>query len=128
MERLEELNESLVRRWYGQLGREGYLLLSTDVVCHISGSNPVAGVYRGPAAIEALVEIIRAQAGGPCQVIIRDLVAHEAYVVALVVVSVRRAAQAIESTQAHVFELRAGRICNIRVLIEDPGAVQRFWA
>jgi len=93
------------------------------------GSSPISGRYVGRPAVADLVTSVVERSGGTFRIVeVVDVLANERFGLALVTVEATHQGRRIVTTDRVVFELRDGLIVDARVLSEDQGEVDAFWA
>ena len=94
-----------------------------DVVLHYPGRNKLSGTYRGINAIRAWVDMVSELIGpgGSFTRSLHDILANDDHTVQLVSVDARTASGRTASWNAAVvMHIRAGKICEMWIHIDDP--------
>lgn len=120
-------NETLVRSFFAafETGDLGALtaLFTDDVVFHEPGDHALAGDHRGRDAVMDFFRALGGVGGGTLRVDeVRDIIGGDTHVVALMSTSAERDGQRIRADVAEVYQIRDGRICDIRAHVYDQDA------
>lgn len=126
-------NEEVVRRMFEAYGRGDAAtlrqVLAEDVVYHLPGRSPMAGVYRGRDAVLALWDRQQAYLGGqPYRVEPLATVADDRHVVLLASGEADAPAGSLRWRAANVYRIRGGQVVDCRVFVEDLYTFDQFWA
>jgi ketosteroid isomerase-like protein len=98
-------------------------LLADDAVWH----SPVEGPRHGPAAIREM--LVAADRDTDCfSSVVEDIEVRGEAAIATVVNRGERGDRELDSRQWLGFRFRGGRIAEISIDVDDPEAVERFWA
>jgi ketosteroid isomerase-like protein len=103
-------------------------VIAEDAVWRVAGSVPVAGEYRGRAAIFDLFRETRRRTDGTYLSELRWTVADGDHAVALYRATGRRLGRELDIDQVLLITLRDGRWSEIVALPTDPEAFAAFWA
>lgn len=123
----EHPNAALVRRGI-EAANEGDVatmaaLTADDVVWHVIGS---AEPLRGKAALMAHQAVASDAVG--CHVRIRDILANDDRVVALLESTATRGDRALTYRTAEIFDVRDGQVVERSALADDTAAITAFFA
>jgi ketosteroid isomerase-like protein len=125
-----EHNEQTVRSLYDALADHDFAtymsLMSDDIVYHAAGNCPVSGVHRGKEALMATARKTK-ELGLTQKITLKQLMANDAFVVALDTWSAERAGKQIVMDNFMVYRVEAGKVTEIRELIGDEIAHDAFW-
>lgn len=124
-------NEDLIRRFFAGYGDRSAVLavFAPEAVWREPGGSPISGEYVGPEAIADLIDDILERSDGTFRIVeVVDVVANDHNGLALVRVEGVHGTCSIITTDRVVFAFRKGRIIDVRVLSEDQGQVDEFWA
>jgi ketosteroid isomerase-like protein len=129
---IEHPNATLIRRGYDAFA-QGELealrqYMAHDVVWHEPGRGPLAGDYKGPEGVLALLGALRARSGGTFTVEIVDLLATAERAVAIQEETARRGDQALDVASAVEFEIHQGKITEVTVYHADMYHFDEFWS
>ncbi len=130
---MSQSNEQIVRDWYETRRRgaaEGFwdAHVADDVTYHLPARNPLGGDHRGKDAVRKWLATLHKRSGHTFRLEILDITSSARHTVALVRATAQRHGKSLDSKQAHVFEIRDGRITNIRIYAYDRYAVDEFWS
>ena len=129
---IEHPNANLIRRGYDAFARGDLDALSEfmahDVVWHEPGRGPLAGDYKGPEGVIALLGSLRARSGGTFTVEIVDLLATAERAVAIQEETARRGDRALDMASAVEFEIHQGKITEVTVYHADMYHFDEFWS
>ena len=110
---------------------EGLLdLYADDVVLEYPGRNVLSGTYTGKDGVRGWFKLISDTMGPGATVTrtLRDVVASDSHAIQLVSVEATRAGKSAQWNSAIALFIRDGKIKVIRILIDDPYAVDEFLA
>ncbi|MDQ3881241.1 MAG: nuclear transport factor 2 family protein [Chloroflexota bacterium] len=124
-------DEAVVRRLIAALQARDVdelgAVLDDDVVYHFPGRGPLAGTYRGKAAV---LDVFRSFGAlfGPISVRTHDVVAGPEHVVEMAINSATVGGVSHEWRAVRLYHVRDGRLAEIWVLLEDPYALDELMA
>jgi uncharacterized protein len=125
-------NEALVRAGYeafvsGDLETVARLI-DPDVLWHVGGSSPLAGVYKGHPELFALLARLGQSTGGTISVSARDILTSEDHVIVLTTLKAERDGRVLEDDGVAVFKIFEGKATEVWVFAENQGAIDAFFA
>jgi ketosteroid isomerase-like protein len=124
-------NERFIREFYDAMARgDGRTLaaaLTSESQWIMPGDGILSGSYVGPNEIFGLWKRIADQSGGGLELELRDVLANDTHVVALVTVRGSRGDRQLEEGQVAVFEFADGTLRSGTFIYEDPHAYEAFW-
>jgi len=125
-------NAVLLRAHLEALGRgdvpAAMSFYSDDVVFHYPGANPLSGEYRGKAAVLELLGRVMQMTRGRFRPEVRDILASDDHVAALVTVHAERDDRSAEWKSIDLFHVRDGKLTEHWVHEVDQDAVDRFFS
>jgi ketosteroid isomerase-like protein len=99
-----------------------------DVVWHTPGRHPLAGTYTGRAATFASFAEEFELSGGTYSVEVREVLANDAHIVALLHATADREEKRLDQDYAIVFEIREGTVRAAWEVWRDQAPVDEFWS
>ena len=102
-------------------------ILDPGVKWHVVGRSSLAGTYEGIDQVIEFLGRIMQITDGTFRVDIQDVLANDDYAVTLAHVHAQRAGRTLESEEAHVSSMKAGRVAEFWALTEDQYAVDEFF-
>ncbi len=125
-------NEALVRAGYdafvaGDLETVAGLI-DPDVLWHVGGSSPLAGVYTGHQELFALLARLGQSTGGTISISARDILTSEDHVIVLTTLKAERDGRVLEDDGVAVFKIFEGKAAEVWVFAENQGAIDAFFA
>lgn len=125
-------NEALVREGYdafvrGDIGTVASLI-SPDVLWHVGGDSPLAGVYKGHDELFALLARLGEATGGSISISARDILTSDDRVVVLTTLKAERDGQVLEDDGVAIFNIVDGKASEVWVFAENQGAIDAFFA
>jgi ketosteroid isomerase-like protein len=125
-------NEALVRAGYeafvgGDLETVAGLI-DPDVLWHVGGSSPLAGVYKGHQELFALLARLGQSTGGTISISARDILTSEDHVIVLTTLKAERDGRVLEDDGVAVFKIFEGKATEVWVFAENQGAIDSFFA
>ncbi len=127
-----ETAEAVARRFVNALGRRDPAAMSAeladDVVYHFPGRSSVAGTYRGRDEVMGLFGAFGRLLGGPPETELHDLAVGDDHVVELATHRAARGGRPFEWHAMRVYHVRAGRIVEIWLSLEDQYALDEYLA
>jgi acyl-CoA thioesterase FadM/ketosteroid isomerase-like protein len=103
-------------------------LLADDVVWHVPGTSPIAGDYRGRAAVAGYFRRRRELAGGALQIAKRGEVHHDEAFVQLADGRAQLGGREVEWRTAGIYRVADGRIAEAWLVPLDQEQFDRVWA
>ena len=103
-------------------------LLAEEVVWHVPGTSPIAGSYRGRAAVIGYFRVRRELAGGPITIDERGQAHHEEALVQLADGGARLGGEEVVWRTAGVYRVAGGRIAEAWLVPLDQEQFDRLWA
>ena len=104
-------------------------LLTKDCICHLPGSNPLAGDYAPSEVIDYLGRLWQ-ESGGSLRIAIHDVLANDDHVVILQLVTAETRGKRFESRGVlvgHLAEADDGKICEAWLFSERPDEPDQNW-
>jgi ketosteroid isomerase-like protein len=101
-------------------------LVADDVVWYSVGQTPWSGVHKGR---EVVLDFL-ASVGNAAEVFnsdLEDVLANDERAILLARMTGRRGAKTLDVPYVLIYEIRDGRVVEIRALPFDPAAVDEFW-
>ncbi len=124
-------NEILVREGYdafirGDLdGVKG--LLDPDVLWHVGGSSPFAGVYKGHDELMGLIGRLFEMTAGTISISARDILANDDHVIVLTTMKAQRGEHILDDDGVAIFKIRDGKAVEVWAFAENQGAMDEFF-
>jgi uncharacterized protein len=125
-------NEDLVRSGYEAFVRgdldavRGFL--HPDVLWHVAGSGPLAGVYKGHGELLEFFGRIAAITEGTITIEAGDILASDDQVVVLTHLRARRGDQVLDDRGVAVFKISDGVATEVHMFAEDQRSLDAFFA
>jgi uncharacterized protein len=104
------------------------VFFAEEVVWHTPGQNPLAGRYKGRAATFASFVEEFARSGGTYSVEVRDVLASDEHIVALLHATAEREGKQLNEDYAIVFEMRDGKVRAAWEVWRNQAPVDEFWS
>jgi len=128
----EDTYEAFIRRAYrdfetGDLDLLG-VVLAQDVVWHEPGRGPLAGDYKGPAAVLGFLEQLKARSGGTFGVEVLDVLSEPGRTVVLQRETASKVDRDLNVIVAVDYEIHQGKITEVTVYHADQYGFDDFWA
>jgi uncharacterized protein len=125
-------NEAIVRAGYDAFVR-GDLeavrsFLHPDVIWHVAGSGPLAGVYKGHGELLEFFGRIAALTEGTITIEAGDILAGDEQVVVLTNLRARRGDRILDDRGVAVFRISDGVAVEVHMFAEDQRALDAFFA
>jgi ketosteroid isomerase-like protein len=123
-----------------RLARHGYVafahgdletfkdLMADNVVWHEPGRSPLAGDYKGPEGVLALLQGLRERSSETFAIDVIDVLATGDRVVVLQEETARRNGRELDMASAVDFEIHQGKITEVTVYHADPYHFDEFWS
>jgi uncharacterized protein len=125
-------NEILIREGYDAFVRgdlEGVRgFLDPDVLWHVGGSSPLAGVYKGHDELLALFGRIFEMTAGTIAISARDILANDDHVIVLTTMKAQRDDRILDDDGVAIFKVRDGKAVEVWNFAENQGAMDEFFA
>jgi ketosteroid isomerase-like protein len=99
-----------------------------SVVWHSPGQHPLAGTYEGKDAAFASFAEEFERSGGTYSVEVRDVLANDDHVVALLHATAEREGRRLDQDYAIVFHMRHGKVNAAWEVWKDQRSVDEFWS
>jgi uncharacterized protein len=99
-----------------------------DVTWHTPGQHPLAGAYEGRAATLASFAEEFERSGGTYSVDVRDVLANDEHVVALLHATADREDKRLNEDYVIVFDMRDGKVDAAWEVWKDQASVDEFWS
>lgn len=123
----EELMRRYAEAWTNGDSAGMYALMADDIVLHIPGRSPIAGVFKGKDDLIRLARIIREMTDRRL-LELHELLVGENHAVALVRERMARAGVSLDLDRVFVFHLSEDAITEIWIYDHDSAAVDELWA
>lgn len=125
-------NAELVRRGYeafsaGDMATLGELF-AEDAVWHVSGDGVLSGTKEGRDAILAYFGELGTRSGGNLKVTVEEIIAGDTNTVAVQHNHAENGGRALDQDGALAFQVRDGKITNVREFFQDTAKGDAFWA
>ena len=124
-------NEALLRGDYEAFGkgdmdhiRETF---TDDIVAHVTGTSPIAGVYEGQDAVFGFFGQLFERSGGTFAVEVHAVLGDDEHGTVWSRQTGQREGRELDSNAVELFHFRDGKISGFWSLAEDQGAVDGFW-
>lgn len=130
---MEQVNEKLIHRyidaWMAGDVETAIGCYADDVVLHIEGNHPLAGVYRGKQAVRGYIDKLVEVTGGNVQLVKPyGVLVNDTQAVDMVRSRFRRGDKTLELNRTVVYRLHEGKIREFWVHDDDQEAVDEFFA
>jgi uncharacterized protein len=102
--------------------------LADEVIWHIAGTGPLAGVYQGREQVISQLSKISALAGGTVQPEVHDVLVSNDHTVVLVSISAEREGRQLQLSLVHVIHAANGKATEVWTHSSDPGSAAQFWS
>ena len=99
-----------------------------DVVWHTPGQHPFAGTHDGRAATFASFAAEFERSGGSYGVEVRDVLANDEHIVALLHATADREGKRLDQDYAIIFQMRDGAVQAAWEVWTDQASLDEFWA
>ena len=99
-----------------------------DVLWHSPGEHPLAGTHEGRTATFASFAEEFERSGGTYSVEVRDVLANDEHVVALLHATAEREGRRLDQDYAIVFHMRHGKVNAAWEVWKDQRSVDEFWS
>jgi uncharacterized protein len=104
-------------------------LLADDVVWHVPGRNLLSRDYTGKGEVASFWARARELSGGTVRIELIDVLAGDAFGIALVRVFAEREGKSLGGQfQAFTYRIEDGKIAEFWFMVEDRYAVDAFWS
>jgi uncharacterized protein len=128
----EDTYQAFIRRAYrdfetGDLDLLG-VVMAQDVVWHEPGRGPLAGDYKGPAAVLGFLEQLKARSGGTFSVEVLDVLSEPGRTVVLQRETASKVDRDLNTIVAVDYEIHQGKITEVTVYHADQYGFDDFWA
>jgi uncharacterized protein len=125
-------NEDLVRAASAAFARGDLAalqdqFLADEVVWHIAGTGPLAGVYEGAEQVIGQLSKISELAGGTVQPQVHDVLISGDHTVVLVSITAERGGMQLQLNLVHVIHAANGKATEVWTHSSDPGGAAKFW-
>jgi ketosteroid isomerase-like protein len=105
------------------------LLFSEDIAWHVAGRSPIAGDYRGHDGVLGFFGALQARSNGTFKLDVHQILdSGDGTVVALVTETAHREDARLDLSQAHVWQVRDGKVTSFRDFPADAYAMDEFWS
>jgi hypothetical protein len=125
-------NETLVRTGYDAFVRgdldavRGFL--HPDVLWHVAGTGPLAGVYKGHGEILQFFARVAELTEGTISIEAGDILASDDQVVVLTHLRARRGDHVLDDRGVALFKISDGVATEVHMFAEDQSALDAFFA
>ena len=125
-------NEALVRSGYDAFIR-GDLeavagFLHPDVLWHVAGTGPLAGIYKGHAELLEFFAHIAEITDGTISIEARDVLASDDHVIVLTQMRAVRGGRVLDDRGVAMFTIVDGQATEVHMFAEDQDALDGFFA
>lgn len=97
-------------------------------VYHVPGHNSIAGSYKGPGEIFALMAKTLELTGGTLRFELEDVVGNGTHTVALDRVTATRGDRSLDMARLMITHLEDGKPLDLWVVVQDQYAFDEFWS
>jgi uncharacterized protein len=102
--------------------------LADEVIWHIAGTGPLAGVYEGVEQVIGQLRKISELAGGTVQPQVHDVLVNDDHTVVLVSIVAERSGGHLQLNLVHVIHAANGKATEVWTHSSDPGGAAQFWS
>ena len=124
-------NETLVRTGYDAFVRGDIdavrRFLHPDVIWHVAGTGPLAGVYKGHGELLEFLARVARLTEGTITIEAGDILASDDQVVVLTHLRARRGEQVLDDRGVAVFKISDGVATEVHMFAEDQMALDAFF-
>ena len=125
-------NEALIRAGYDAFV-EGDLdavasFLDPDVVWHVSGTGPLAGVYNGHAELLEFFARVSALTEGTISLEASDILVSDDHVIVLTRMRATRVGKTLDDRGVAMFTIAGGKATEVHMFAENQAALDAFFA
>lgn len=125
-------NVELLRKGYAAYGSGDVEVLNQlfadDIVWHVAGRGPLAGVYKGREQVFGFFGKLMELSDGTAKLEVHDVLANDEHGVALVTGSATRNGETFTGPDVHTFHLRGGQVVEFWDAPLDQYAADEFWS
>ena len=125
-------NEALIRAGYDAFIKgdlEGVAsFLDPDVMWHVSGTGPLAGVYTGHAELLAFFARINEMTHGSISIEANDILVSEEHVIVLTRLRASRGDRTLDDRGVAVFKVVDGKAKDVHMFAENQSALDGFFS
>jgi hypothetical protein len=125
-------NAELVRRGYAAFSAGDMAtlneLFTDDAVWHVPGSGDLSGAKQGREAIMAFFGELMSRSAGTLKVTLQDVVGGDQHTIGLNDNYAERNGRVLDQEAVLVFQVRDGRVSEVRQFFEDTTATDEFWS
>jgi ketosteroid isomerase-like protein len=125
-------NAELVRRGYEAFSAGDMAtlneLFTEDAVWHVPGSGDLSGAKQGREAIMAFFGELMSRSGGTVKVTLQDVIGGADHTIGLNGNHAERDNKVLNQDAVLVFQVRDGRVSEVRQFFEDTAAADEFWS
>jgi hypothetical protein len=125
-------NEALIRKGYAAfVNRDIESLrefLHPDVIWHVAGSSPLAGIYKGHDELLPIFGLIDKMTDATFNVSAREMLPSDDHVVVLTRITAKRDDHVLDLDGVAVFKIVDGRAAEVWNFAEQQGDVDEFFA
>jgi uncharacterized protein len=127
-----ESNAAIIRKAYEYFAQRNipavFEALDASIVWHVPGHSPLSGDYAGHDQIGAFFQRTMELSGGAFTIDVRNVLAEDDVVVALVVVNATRNGVSASFPEVHVWRTRDGKVTEFCEYQGDEQREDRFWS
>ena len=128
----EHPNVALLRKGYDAFAKGDMAILTDvfadDVVWHLPGRHPVAGVHKGRDAVFAAFAKFGQLSGGTLHLELHDVLANDAHTVAVNRGTASRQGKQLDLLGVDVYHVTNGKITEFWSFSEDQRRDDEFWS
>lgn len=125
-------NAELVRRGYAAFSAGDMAtlneLFTDDAVWHVPGSGELSGAKQGREAIMAFFGELMSRSAGTLKVTLQDVIGGDQHTIGLNDNYAERNGRVLDQEAVLVFQVRDGRVSEVRQFFEDTTATDEFWS
>ncbi len=103
-------------------------LFAEDAVWHFPGNNRISGEHRGRDMVLTFLVQTGELTGGTFRAELQDVLGNDELVVAIQGTTASREGKELNMLQATTFQVRNGKITEVRSFLEDQQANDEFWS
>jgi ketosteroid isomerase-like protein len=126
----EHPNIARIKNLYAAFARKDFAVLddvlAEDVLWHYGGRSRLSGEYRGRDAVFGFFGQPTEAAEGTLHFEVHAILADDEHAVALVVLTASRGGRSVEINEAHVFQMRDGKVVEFWNASTDQHAFDEF--
>ena len=125
-------NEALIRKGYAAFVERDIdslrEFLHPDVIWHVAGSGPLAGVYKGQDELLPIFGLIDKITDATFNITAREMLPSDDHVVVLTTITAKKGDRVLDLDGVAVFKIVEGRAAEVWNFAEQQGEVDEFFA